>query len=65
MGVPKALTLGDLIRHGQMEPRHKVRLRVDLLRALGEQHRQGRRRSQRYLDVGEIAQEFVRLKGVL
>jgi serine/threonine-protein kinase len=41
MAAPQALTLAEIIRHGQMESRLKVRLWVDLLRALGEKHKQG------------------------
>lgn len=37
------MTLGEIIRHGHMEPRHKVRLWLDLLRALAARHREGAR----------------------
>jgi serine/threonine-protein kinase len=35
------MTLADVIRDGQMETRHKVRLWIDVLRALAEKHRAG------------------------
>lgn len=41
MPIPGTMSLEDILRHGQMDVRHKVRLWVDLLRALAEKHREG------------------------
>lgn len=41
MTTRQVMTLADVIDHGQMEPRHKIRLWVDILRAVAEKHRAG------------------------
>jgi serine/threonine-protein kinase len=41
MGTNQVMTLADIIRHGHMETRHKVRLWIDILRAIAERHRSG------------------------
>ena len=33
------MTLANIIAHGHMETRHKVRLWMDILRAIAEKHR--------------------------
>lgn len=41
MATQQVMTLADIIGHGQMEPRHKLRLWIDILRAVDEKHRAG------------------------
>jgi serine/threonine protein kinase len=41
MAKQQVMTLADIIAHGHMEPRHKVRLWIDILRAIAEKHRDG------------------------
>ena len=41
MATNQIMTLADVIRHGHMETRHKIRLWVDVLRAIGERHAAG------------------------
>jgi serine/threonine protein kinase len=41
VSAQKAMSLEEILRHGQMEARHKVRLWVDLLRVLAEKHKAG------------------------
>lgn len=41
MSHQQVMSLADVIAHGHMESRHKVRLWVDILRAVAEKNRQG------------------------
>jgi hypothetical protein len=41
MAKQQVMTFADIIAHGHMEPRHKVRLWIDILRAVAERHRDG------------------------
>jgi serine/threonine protein kinase len=41
MAKQQVMTFADIIAHGHMEARHKVRLWVDILRAVDERHREG------------------------
>ena len=41
MGTNQVMTFADIIAHGQMEPRHKIRIWIDILRAIAEKHRAG------------------------
>ena len=41
MTMQKVMTLENVIRSSHREPRHTVRLWVDMLRALSEKHREG------------------------
>lgn len=41
MAKQQVMFLADVIAHGHMETRHKLRLWVDVLRAIAEKHREG------------------------
>ena len=41
MATQQVMTLADVIENGQMETRHKVRLWIDILRAVAEKHHAG------------------------
>jgi len=41
MAKQQVMTFADIISHGHMEARHKVRLWIDILRAVAERHREG------------------------
>ena len=41
MAKQQIMTLADVIAHGHMEARHKVRLWVDILRVIADKHRAG------------------------
>jgi len=41
MSTNQIMTLADVIHHGHMETRHKIRLWVDILRVIAERHAAG------------------------
>jgi len=41
MTQQQVMSLADIIAHGHMEPRHKLRLWIDILRAVAAKHREG------------------------